>query len=156
VSPLAARRLQHDVYLDTADRQLFAAGTALRVRADGDRAFLTFKGPVQPGPLKVRQELETAAHSSATLLAILAALGYAPVFRHEKYREEYRADGAVIAIDETPIGTFVEIEGDADAIERLAASLGFAPSDYMTDSYRALFVAAVPGGIDMVFDAGRR
>lgn len=111
---------------------------------------------MQPGPLKVRQELETAAHSSATLLAILAALGYAPIFRHEKYREEYRADGAVIAIDETPIGTFVEIEGEAAAIERLAARLGFAASDYITESYRALFVAAVPGGTDMVFDTARR
>lgn len=111
---------------------------------------------MQPGPLKVRQEIETEAHSSATLLAILAALGYAPVFRHEKYREEYRADGAVIAIDETPIGTFVEIEGDAAAIAGLAARLGFAVGDYVTASYRTLFVAAVPGGTDMLFDAGRR
>ncbi len=111
---------------------------------------------MQPGPLKVRQEIETEAHSSATLLAILDALGFAPVFRYEKYREEYRADGAVIAIDETPIGTFVEIEGDAAAIAGLAARLGFAVGDYVTASYRTLFVAAVPGGTDMLFDAGRR
>ena len=50
-TPLRPRRLQHDVLVDTADRRLQAAGTALRVRSDGDHAFLTFKGPVRPGPL---------------------------------------------------------------------------------------------------------
>ena len=48
----------------------------------------------------------------------------------------------MVAIDDTPIGTFVEIEGDEAAIHALAARLGFAPADYITASYRALFVAA--------------
>ena len=47
-----ARRLQRDTLLDTTDRRLLCAGTALRVRADGERAFLTFKGPVVPGVVK--------------------------------------------------------------------------------------------------------
>lgn len=149
-TPLRPRRLQHDVLVDTADRRLQAAGTALRVRSDGDHAFLTFKGPVLPGPLKVRDELETAAASGATLLAILAAVGFAPAWRYEKYREEYAADGAVVAIDETPIGTFVEIEGDAAAIHALAARLGFTTDDFVTASYRALFVASGAVG-DMLF-----
>jgi len=152
-TPLRARRLQHDVLVDTADRRLLAAGTALRVRTDGDRAYLTFKGPVRPGPMKAREEIESEAASGAALLAILAALGYAPAFRYEKYREEYAADGAVIAIDETPIGTFVEIEGTTAAIDDLAARLGFTRADFVTASYRTLFLAAVPDGADMLFSA---
>jgi adenylate cyclase class 2 len=128
----------------------------LRVRDDGGRAFLTFKGPVAPGPFKRREEIETAADSADRLLAILAALGYTPVFRYEKVREEYAVPGALVAIDETPIGTFIEIEGEAEAIHACAATLGFAATDYITASYRTLWVAAAgeaPG--DMVF-AGER
>ena len=107
-----------------------------------------------PGPLKVREEIETEAESSAALLAILAAVGYTPVFRYEKYREEYAATGVVVAVDETPIGAFVELEGEPAAIYALAAQLGFAPAEFVTASYRTLFVAAGGPGSDMLFPAG--
>jgi adenylate cyclase class 2 len=112
------------------------------VRDDAGRAFLTFKGSVVPGPLKVRDEIETGADSAERLLAILGALGYEPVFRYEKYREELTVPGAILAVDETPIGTFVEIEGDADAIHDIARRLGYSPDDYVTASYRALYAEA--------------
>ena len=53
-------------------------------------------------------------------------------------------------IDETPIGTFLEIEGDAAGITAAAEALGFAPADYLTGSYAALFAEAGGKG-DMVF-----
>ncbi len=80
-------------------------------------------------------------------------MGYTPVFRYEKFREEYTASGVVVAVDETPIGTFVELEGEPAAIHSLAARLGFAPSDFVTASYRTLFVAAGGPGPDMLFPA---
>ena len=128
--------------LDTADQRLLEAGTALRVRADGDRAFLTFKGPVAPGIVKAREEIETEAASADALLAICAALGFAPAFRYEKYREEFALPGVVIAVDDTPIGAFVEIEGDEGAIGILSDRLGFSTADYVTASYRSLFLAS--------------
>jgi adenylate cyclase class 2 len=144
------------VILDTRDGTLVGRGCALRVRDDGGRAVLTYKGPVVPGVLKVREELETEAASTARLLDILAALGFAPVFRYEKRREEFTIPGAIVAIDETPIGTFVEIEGEAGAIHAAAARLGFTDADYVTASYRQLYVASLPSGAvpaDMVFPA---
>jgi len=126
------------------------------VRDDDGHAYLTFKGAVVPGPLKVREEIETSAASAERLLAILAALGYTPVFRYEKFREELALPGALVAIDETPIGTFLEIEGDADAIHDCARRLGFAAADYITASYRALYLAAAGDGAaggDMTFAA---
>ena len=153
-SPALGRRLQRDVILDTAQRDLSTAGTALRVRADGERAFLTFKGPVTPGAVKAREEIETEASSADSLLAICAALGFAPAFRNEKYREEFTLPGVVIAVDDTPIGVFVEIEGDEIAIHALAARLGFTLTDYVTASYRSLFLAsalAEDGARDMIF-----
>jgi adenylate cyclase class 2 len=112
------------------------------VRDDAGRAFLTFKGAVVPGQLKVRDEIETGADSAERLLAILGALGYEPIFRYEKYREELTVPGAIVAVDETPIGTFVEIEGDADAIHDIARRLGYSPADYVTASYRTLYAEA--------------
>ena len=129
----------------------------MRVRDDDGQAYLTFKGAVVPGPLKVREEIETSAASAERLLAILAALGYAPVFRYEKFREELAVPGALIAIDDTPIGTFLEIEGSAEAIHDWAARLGFSPADYITASYRGLWVAAAGDRgqlADMIFGAG--
>ncbi len=152
-----ARRLQRDTLLDTADRRLLGAGTALRVRADGDRAFLTFKGPVVPGAMKAREEIETEAASAEALLAICSALGFTPGFRYEKYREEFTLPGVVIAVDDTPVGVFVEVEGDEAAIHTVAAQLGFTTADYVTASYRALFLAsaaAAAGARDMTFPAG--
>ena len=61
-------------------------------------------------------------------------------FRYEKYREEFCADDVVIAIDETPVGIFVELEGGEAAIHATAAALGRTPADYITDSYRFLFL----------------
>jgi adenylate cyclase class 2 len=77
-------------------------------------------------------------------------------FRYEKYREEFEGDQVVIAVDETPIGTFVEIEGSEAGITATAAALGRTTADYILDSYHALFLkyreALGFRGFDMVFD----
>ena len=89
------------------------------------------------------------------LLTILEQLGLHVWFRYEKYREEFSADDVVIAVDETPVGVFVEIEGGEDAIHDTARALGCTPADYITDSYRFLFLqhrdANGLDGPDMVF-----
>jgi adenylate cyclase, class 2 len=138
--------LQRDVLVDLPDGALLRRGCALRVRAENGAAVLTFKGPVVPGPFKVREEIETPVDHADRLLGILHALGYRPAFTYEKYREEFVVPGAVVAIDETPIGTFVEIEGEAQAIQDCATRLGKSADDYVTASYRSLHVAATPSG----------
>ncbi|MGE3273556.1 MAG: class IV adenylate cyclase [Vicinamibacterales bacterium] len=140
VTPLRGRRLQEDCLLDDAAETLRQRRCVLRVRKEGNRSLLTYKGPVQPGPMKLREEHETVAADGDTLLTILAELGLRPWFRYEKYREEFAAEDAVIAIDETPVGTYVEIEGGEAHITELAAALGFAPGDYITDSYRTVYL----------------
>lgn len=134
-----ARRLQSDALFDTADGQLLARSCALRLRRDGERFLITFKGPPQPGPMKLREEHETPVGDGAVAQAILQGLGYAIRFRYEKYREEFALADALIAIDETPMGVFVEIEGSAGRIGEAAAALGCSAAEYITDSYRTLF-----------------
>ncbi len=157
-TPLLGRRLQEDALLDTEDEMLRRQRSTLRVRCEGGKSLLTFKGPVLPGVIKIREEHETVVADGAALLSILESLGLHVWFRYEKYREEFSADDVVIAIDETPVGVFVEIEGGEVAIHGMARALGRLPSDSITDSYRFLFLqhrdANGLAGHHMVF-AGR-
>jgi len=155
-TPLRGRRLQEDCLLDTDDGRLRARGVALRVRSEGGMSRITFKGPAQPGAQQVREELETVVGDGDILVRVLEQLGFQPWFRYQKYREEFACDDVVVAVDETPLGTFVELEGSEAGIATVAQRLGRAPAEYVLDSYRAIFVAwqreGCTTGRDMVFD----
>lgn len=155
-TPVRGRRLQEDCLLDTADELIRQRRSVLRVRMEPGKSLLTFKGPAQASIMKVREELETVVSDGDTLLRILAELGFRPWFRYQKYREEFGHEDALIALDETPIGIFVEIEGTEEAIAAVARGLGRQVSDYIIESYRGLFVQyCAEHGLadtDMVFD----
>ena len=137
---LRARRLQHDCLLDRETAPLGDRRCTLRVRIDGDRAYLTFKGAPALGMTKAREELETTVGDGDLLLRLLERLGFRVWFRYEKYREEFRRGALVIAVDESPIGTFVELEGGETDILAMAADLGRPTTDFVLDSYLALFL----------------
>ena len=139
-TPVRGRRLQEDCLLDTADELLRRRRSVLRVRMESGRSLLTFKGPVQPSIMKLREELETVVGDGTLLLRVLEELGFRIWFRYQKYREEFALDDVIIAIDETPVGTYVEIEGGERGIAATAEALGRRPADYVLESYRGLFV----------------
>jgi adenylate cyclase class 2 len=139
-TPLRGRRLQEDCLLDTPDDQLRRKRCVLRVRMECGKTLLTFKGPVQASPMKLREELETVVGDGMLFLRVLEELGFRIWFRYQKYREEFAHEDVTVAIDETPVGTFVEIEGSERGIEEMAAALARKPADYLLDSYRGLFV----------------
>jgi adenylate cyclase class 2 len=133
------RRLQSDRLLDRETDPLRHHTCTLRVRVDGNRAFVTFKGAPQPDTMKVREEIETSVGDGVVLVAMCERLGFHVWFRYEKYREEFTRGDLVIALDESPIGTFVELEGSSEDILGMAEDLGRPPTDFVTDSYHALF-----------------
>jgi adenylate cyclase class 2 len=155
-TPLRCRRLQEDALLDNADESLRQRRCVLRVRVESGKSLLTFKGPVQPSPVKAREEIETVVGDGETMLRCLEALGYNVWFRYQKYREEFALNDVVIAIDETPMGVFVEIEGGEPGIAEVTRALGRTEKDFVLDSYRSLFVEHCRAqGLpltDMVFD----
>jgi adenylate cyclase, class 2 len=120
--------------------------------------LLTFKRPIEKrfesGPQdgskaihKIREELELEITDADALSKIFEGLGMSGWFRYEKYRttlwlpaSQNWARGLLIELDETPIGTFVELEGPAEAIDRAAAQLGFSKRDYILKNYLALYV----------------
>ena len=155
-TPVRGRRLQEDCLLDTAGEPLRVRRCVLRVRIESGKSLLTFKGPVQPSVMKVREELETVIGNGPLVIRILEELGYAIWFRYQKYREEFALEDVVVAVDETPVGTFVEIEGGDRGIVDMAQALGRGPADYLLDSYRRLYLVdcktrGVPPG-DMLFE----
>jgi adenylate cyclase class 2 len=126
--------------------------------APKQRVVLTFKQPVsQPSgaelesasdwPYKVREEIEVEVADAWNLSRIFEGLGMSGWFRYEKYRTTFRlpdsnvwAKGLLIELDETPIGTFVELEGPAPAIDRAAQELEFSQRDYILKNYLGLYV----------------
>lgn len=157
-TPLLGRRLQEDALLDTEDESLRRRRCVLRVRLENGKSRITFKGPVQPSVMKMRDELETIVGDGALLLRIFEELGFHVWFRYEKYREEFAHEDVIVAIDETPVGVFVEVEGSEQGIAEMTAALGRAPADYIVDSYRSLFLRHREelglNGPDMMFDPG--
>jgi adenylate cyclase class 2 len=139
-TPLRSRRLQKDALLDTDDEVLRQRRCVLRIRTEAGKSLLTFKGPVQPGAMKLRDEYETIVGDGQVLQHVFEELGLRVWFRYEKYREEYAAEDVTIALDETPVGTFVEIEGGEDGILTMTRALGRSAADFILDSYRGLFI----------------
>ena len=147
------RHLEDNLLLDDDRSTLVESGRTLRLRRTPEAAVLTFKGPRRDRDgVRSRPEVEVEVKPSEAdaLEAILRAVGFVPVFRYQKYRETYRLGDLEIVVDETPIGTFLEIEGPPERIHAAAAALGKGPGDYITDSYAGLFFASGGKG-DMVF-----
>jgi adenylate cyclase class 2 len=127
-------------------------------RATAERALLTFKRPPGEGAsasgsaegnhrYKVREEMEVEVADARVLTVIFEGLGMRGWFRYEKYRTRFHlpasakwAKGLLIDLDETPIGTFVELEGPPLAIDRAAQELGYSRRDYVLKNYLVLYV----------------
>ena len=165
------RTFESNTLYDTTSRDLKRRGQIIRIRIErpvsGGRqngrvptssALLTYKGPGPSlrGPrrsrskandrrrFKIMDEVEVAVDRADRMMRILRALGLGPVFRYEKYRTTYAIPGLRglnVEFDETPIGLFLELEGDPALIDRAARLLGYSRSDYLTESYGALYLA---------------
>jgi adenylate cyclase, class 2 len=154
-SPLNERTFEDNLLLDDSAKTLRTRGVLLRLRQYGEQATLTVKsGAAGVEGLKVKEEREVRVADFEETLAILKTLGYLPNFRYQKYRRNFDLEGTVASLDETPIGCFLEVEGEPEAIRAAAAKLGLTLAQGMTQSYRDLFRAFHPKG-DMVFKDSR-
>lgn len=167
-----------NMVFDTAGQELAKRGQLLRIRketANGGngkaRFVLTFKKPSESAEQdghghKVREEIETEVGDGDALKRMVEGLGMSAQFSYEKYRTTMKlpssvmwASGLVIELDETPMGTFLELEGPAEAIDRAAQELGYSKPDYITNSYLGLHLDECrrrgESPRDMVFDKSK-
>ncbi len=165
------RTYESNTLYDTPRHDLRRRGQLIRIRTEqpassfekrgpmqNAAALLTYKGSssmrsaTKPGRnskirthFKIKDEAEVAVTGASELAGILRALGLRPTFRYEKFRTTYALpglQGLMIELDETPVGTYLELEGPVAAIDRGARLLGYARNDYMTDTYGSLHLAA--------------
>jgi len=115
----------------------------LRLRQYGQRWTLTYKDRSgrQSGKHKSRREIETQVENGDAMGRIIEAVGFSPSFRYEKFRSEWADSNGHVVIDETPIGNFGEIEGQAKWIDATARRLNIPVKSYLKESYAELFVA---------------
>ena len=150
--PSRARHLEDNVLYDDPARSLKASGRTLRLRRAAGEAIVTFKGPRIAGTgVKSRVEIEFTVEDGDAADRMFRGLGYEKVFRYQKYREAFRWRDAEIVVDETPIGTFLEIEGAVETIHAAASAMGRSPADYVDEGYVELLTASGRTG-DMLFE----
>ena len=142
------RHFESNIVLDFPDSRLRRSRSLLRLRTEGRRHILTYKGPPQASETyKIRTEIETGIEDADVLQQIFEALALRPIFRYEKYRTAYAEKGwrkagsrPLLVYDETPIGLYLELEGPARWIDGTARRLGYGKEDYITASYAALYL----------------
>jgi adenylate cyclase, class 2 len=141
-----ARHFEDNWLLDSPDCHLGERAAVLRVRSAAGGGAITYKeraDGVAASRFKKRVEIETAIGDPESAVAVFERLGYRKWFRYQKYRTVYRAklpDGSELHVmfDETPLGPFVELEGEEDVIARAVELLGVTPEEYVLESYIAI------------------
>jgi len=140
------RHFEDNWLLDNSDQALLRQGSALRVRFARDKGWITFKGAVRDADsvVKVREEIEVETTAPERSIELFARLGFERSFRYQKYRTAYEltVDGKelMVVFDETPMGNFIEIEGDEKTVTSVFKASGFSGSDIVRESYPELQV----------------
>jgi predicted adenylyl cyclase CyaB len=138
--------LETNLFFDTPDHVLLAAGSGLRIRRARDpvggteKLIVTYKGPRDPGVVKRREEIELTVDDADHAIALLARLGYPHQLSFEKRRESWTLDQARVEMDLLPeLGSFVEIECPTEAeVLRARDMLGLADATVVAQTYPEL------------------
>lgn len=138
------RHFEDNWLLDTSDQSLLTKGNALRIRFARGKGWITFKGSVRdPNSIvKVRDEIEVETTAPERSIELFGRLGFQRSFRYQKYRTVYQltvdCKDLSVVFDETPMGNFIEIEGDENSVKLVFATSGFSTSDIVRESYPEL------------------
>ena len=147
-SPLSPRHFEDNFVLDYPMGDLRRQGCLFRIRRTKDSTILTYKGAAQGGGVfKTRDELEVQLDNGDIALEIFSRVGLRLWFRYQKYRQEYIVAAGKelgqevhLALDETPVGCYAELEGPEECICEVARKLGFAETEFLRDSYYSLYI----------------
>ena len=165
---LLGRFHEINTFFDTEDRALLAGDEGLRLRINRDREtgraenIVTFKGPLQVGALKTREEIEVTVGEPDQMAALFERLGYVRMMSFEKRRDSWKMADCKVELDELPhLGSFVEVEGPGErAVLKVRERLGLSDRPIVKTSYVAMLVGHLKqhGDVRLVrfSDAGPR
>lgn len=130
------RHMEENTLYDFPTQILYSHHQALRLRTANKKTFLTFKdAPQKSRKFKIREEYQTEVKSAKNIKKILKELGLVPVFEYKKFRSIYRINHLKICLDETSIGSFLELEGERNEIVKFASALGFSKKEFIKLDY---------------------
>jgi predicted adenylyl cyclase CyaB len=141
---------EENVLFDRPDGVLRRGDCVLRVRVlnGGPVGVLTYKGPARrQAGLKQRTEWETPVGDAPATCIILEGLGYLPMLRYAKEREEWHLAGAEVALDTLVFGWFCEIEGSPECIRRVVDALGLTDREAEPAGYPQLMTEHLAAGL---------
>ena len=140
------RERERNVLFDDVSGTLRQRGCALRLRTTEKGALLTYKGRASfVRGVKSRLELESGVAEPDRIAGLLVELGFAPRFTYDKRRTTWRftsPERPVVAVDETPLGLFAELEGEDKAVRTLAEELEVPEDSFIPESYVGLWAKA--------------
>jgi adenylate cyclase class 2 len=129
---------EDNIVFDDDKGTLFSNKYLLRLRKS-DGVTLTFKKPIERSQFKVMEEYEVSVSNFDETLKILNLLGFKKVFRYQKRREIFSLGQTKILLDNTPIGDFVEIEGEKEDITKISSLLGLDLERGTSKNYMVLY-----------------
>jgi adenylate cyclase class 2 len=110
---------QVDTYFAHPSKDFGHTDEALRLRRQGGRAILTYKGPKIDKTTKTREEIEVEVADPDAVAAILKKVGFGVAMEVRKVRSEYLLADAVVCLDRVAgLGDYVEVEYRAQDLEK--------------------------------------
>jgi adenylate cyclase class 2 len=129
---------EDNIVFDDDRERLRREGKLLRLRKS-DTVTITFKEPVDRIRFKIMEEHEIEVSNFEEAERIIISLGFRKAFRYQKRREVFISNDTHILLDETPIGNYIEIEGEEDRILELSEQLGLSPDRGTSKNYMELY-----------------
>jgi adenylate cyclase class 2 len=129
---------EDNIVFDDENGTLFKKTYLLRLRKC-DRITLTAKKPIEKDQYKVMEEHEVEVSDFEKTIGILNLLGYHKVFRYQKMRETFAFNETKVNLDDTPIGNYIEIEGEKKDIEQSVKLLGLDMNRGISKNYLELY-----------------
>lgn len=146
--------LQEDIYFKHPCRDFAERDEALRLRREGRRYTLTFKGRRVGTETKMREEIEVDVKDLDGAITLLERLGFEKAFSIRKRRREYLLEGVLVSLDDVEgLGMFVEIEalmkdgspeevgGLKEKLFKLSERLGIDRERLTTESYLEMLIS---------------
>ena len=113
---------QADVYYNAPDHDFAVTDEAVRLRRQGNKTYLTYKGPKLDAKSKTRKEVEVEVSDFDKTQDLLLSLGFRKTLDVVKERRIYHYRGAEVCLDRIEgLGDFVELELQADNKEDIPA-----------------------------------
>ena len=115
---------QSDSYFAHPCRDFGVTDEALRIRRQGSKQTLYYKGPKVDAETKTREEIAVPLSDAEDMKKVLLRLGFVPVAVIDKKRDIYQLYGVEVALDDVNgLGHFVELEVQGEDVEKGKAML---------------------------------